>query len=61
VSESLTEMLRHPRGGVTDAGYKLMLAAADKIDELCDAIIRADQYEMSKKARDILHEALEGM
>ena len=61
MSESLTEMLRRPKGGVTDAGYKLMLAAADKIDELCDAIIRADQYEMSKKARDILHAALEGM
>ena len=61
MSESLTEMLRRPKGGVTDAGYKLMLTAADKIDELCDAIIRADQYEMSKKARDILHAALEGM
>ena len=41
--------------------FRSMLAAANKIDELCDAIIRADQYEMSKKARDILHEVLEGM
>lgn len=61
MSESLVEMLRSPKGGVNDAGYRLMLMAADKIDELCDAIIRADQYEMSKKARDILHAALEGM
>jgi hypothetical protein len=60
-AEDLIERLKHPRGGVTNANYALMIKAADKIDALVDAIIRADQYEMSRKARDILHAALEGM
>jgi DNA polymerase III gamma/tau subunit len=56
---TLVDLLRKPRGGVANTNYELMVKAADRIDALVDAIIRADQYEMNKKARDILHTALE--
>lgn len=55
----LVDLLRKPSADVSEYTYQLMLEAASKIDVLSDAIIRADQYEMNKKARDILHKALE--
>jgi hypothetical protein len=55
----LVDLLRKPSADVSEYTYQLMLEAASKIDMLSDAIIRADQHDMSSKARDILHKALE--
>ena len=55
---SFMDELRSPRGEISDHNAALMRRAADKIDELVDAIIRADVHEMSVKARDILINSL---